>query len=491
VSRAAANPYAPADADAPPGSSPASALAVSDLNAAAKDLIEGAFPRLWVRGEVTGFTRHRNGHWYFSLRDAEAQLPCVVWKSVAQRLPATPDEGMQVVALGQMTVWKNRAKLQFSVTTLEADGEGLWRKALEETRRRLDADGLLDPARKRPLPRLPRTVAVITSPDGAALHDVVTVAHRRHPGVRLVVAGAQVQGEGAVPSLLAALERVVRWGGADVVIIGRGGGSREDLWAFNDEALARAIAACPVPVVSAVGHETDVSISDLVADLRAPTPSAAAEAVVPDRADLARQLEALSRRLVGASHRRQLRAASRFGDVRRRFVASGRHRQLRMAARLERVQARLLAQARERQLRAAARLGTVRARLAALAERTLAAEAHRLAAVGQRLAASSRRHVAGREATVRTLAGRLEALSPLAVLARGYAVARDDRGASLSRVEQFPPRTPLRPLGARRHRRGRRHRKPASPRPGPAGDRRPHRRARRRRRFARHRMSFA
>ncbi len=357
--------------DATPGASPDVPLAVHDLTSAAKDLIEGAFPPLWVRGEVSDFKAHRNGHWYFALRDAQAQVRCVVWSSQTRRFPAPPDDGMQVVAYGQMTVWPVRGDLQFSVRAMEADGEGLWRKALERTRQRLEADGLLDPARKRALPAAPRTVAVITSPDGAALHDIITVTRRRSPGVNLVVVPARVQGEGAPESLIAALDRVAAWRGCDVVIIGRGGGSREDLWAFNDERLARALAACPIPTISAVGHETDISICDLVADLRAATPSAAAEAAVPAVLDQRARLRALGRQLAATAQRRQHRIVVRLDTTRRRLVQAA-----------------------------------------------------------QRV--TERRH-----ARLSTVAARLDPLSPLATLARGYAVARTPAGATLSEVGAF------------------------------------------------------
>jgi len=367
---------APIDADffdETPGASPQSALAVHDLTSAAKDLVEGAFPPLWVRGEVSDFKAHRNGHWYFALRDAQAQVRCVVWSAQTRRLPAPPDDGMQVVALGQMTVWPVRGDLQFSVRALEADGEGLWRKALELTRQRLEADGLLDQARKRALPIAPRTVAVITSPDGAALHDIITVARRRSPGVNLVIVPAKVQGEGAPESLVAALERVSRWNGCDVLIIGRGGGSREDLWAFNDERVARALAACPMPTISAVGHETDISICDLVADLRAATPSAAAEAAVPSVSDQRSRLRSLGRQLAATAQRRQQRVTARVETTQRRLVTAA-----------QRVTER-------------------------------------------------------RQARLSTAAAQLEALSPLATLARGYAVARTPDGATLSEVGAFSP----------------------------------------------------
>jgi len=310
-----------------PGESPAAAVSIGALTRTVKDVLEGAFPPLWVRGEVSNFTQHRNGHWYFSLRDEEASVRCVVWSRDTRRIPAPPDEGMQVVALGQVTLYPARGDLQFSVKTMDAVGDGLWRKAFEQTRARLERDGLLDPARKRPLPFFPRRIAVITSADGAALHDIISVTQRRNRLVELVLIPAVVQGEAAPASLCAALDRLERWGGADVAIIGRGGGSREDLWCFNDEQLARRVAACPIPIISAVGHEVDVSICDLVADWRAPTPSAAAEHAVPVLADLQRSVAGLGRQLQdGATgllrdaQRRLTHAARQGGQGARRLV---------------------------------------------------------------------------------------------------------------------------------------------------------------------------
>ncbi|HET7458274.1 MAG TPA: exodeoxyribonuclease VII large subunit, partial [Gemmatimonadaceae bacterium] len=238
-----------------PGASPVSAVSVAALTRTAKDVLEGAFVPLWVRGEVSDFKAHRNGHWYFCLRDDSAQVKCVVWSRDRRNMPAPPDDGMQVVALGQLTVYSARGDLQFAVHSMEAQGDGLWRKALEITRATLLAEGLLEPERKRPIPRFPRRIAVVTSPDGAALHDIVSVVRRRHAAVEIVVVPSKVQGDGAPEELCAALDSVARWSDADVVILGRGGGAREDLWAFNDIRVARAISACPIPVISAVGHE--------------------------------------------------------------------------------------------------------------------------------------------------------------------------------------------------------------------------------------------
>jgi exodeoxyribonuclease VII large subunit len=354
-----------------PGASPASAIAVSTLTQTVKDVVEGAFIPLWVRGEVSDFKAHRNGHWYFCLRDLSSQLKCVVWSRDQRGIPAAPDDGMQVTALGQLGVYAARGEMQFTVKRMEAEGEGLWRKALEETRLRLERDGLLGLARKRQLPRLPRRVAVVTSASGAALRDIVAVMRRRAPGVELVVVHAAVQGDGAPLELCAALDRVARWGGADLVIIGRGGGSREDLWAFNDERVARAVAACPVPTISAVGHEVDVTLCDLVADLRAPTPSAAAEAAVASRLEMALELGAQRSRLLGAIE-----------------VCLHEPRQ---------------------------RAGTA----------------------GHSLTSAITAAVAARQGSCSALAGRLHALSPLATMERGYAVARGADGATLGSVGKF------------------------------------------------------
>ncbi|HVA56856.1 MAG TPA: exodeoxyribonuclease VII large subunit [Gemmatimonadaceae bacterium] len=365
-------------AAAGPGESADTAVAVTSLTQTAKAVIEGAFSPLWVRGEVSDFKAHRNGHWYFTLRDESAQIRCVVWSRDQRGIPASPDDGMQVSALGQLTVYAARGEMQFTIRRIEAVGDGLWRKAFEQTRARLESDGLLAPERKRPIPKYPRRIAVITSPTGAALHDITAVIRRRAPGVEVVVIPAAVQGEAAPRELVAALDRLARWHDADLLIIGRGGGAREDLWAFNDELVARALAACPIPTISAVGHEVDVTICDLVADLRAPTPSAAAEAAVRAVSELATEVRALGVRL-------------------RRAVAS-------------------------------------RVEVAGM----------RLHRAGRALAGLAQRGVERRRARLGALAGRLDALSPLATLERGYAVARDDEGHVLASVTQFTPDTAFR-----------------------------------------------
>jgi exodeoxyribonuclease VII large subunit len=354
-----------------PGASPRSAIAVSTLTQTVKDVVEGAFIPLWVRGEISDFKSHRNGHWYFALRDHSSQLRCVVWSRDQRGFPAAPDDGMQVTALGQLGVYASRGEMQFTVRRMEAEGDGLRRKALEATRARLEADGLLDPSRKRPLPRHPRHVAIVTSGSGAAVRDVIAVLRRRAPGVQLVVAHAAVQGESAPRELCAALARVARWGVADLVIIARGGGSREDLWAFNNERVARMLAASPVPTISAVGHEVDTSLCDLVADLRAPTPSAAAEAAAMSHSEI-------------------------------RLTVRNLHR--------------CLTQAMEDRLH----------------DRRVRAER-----ASRQLAAATHARIRVRSERLGALSGRLNALSPLATLERGFAVARDGSGRTLASVADF------------------------------------------------------
>jgi exodeoxyribonuclease VII large subunit len=273
---------------AAPGHSAETAIEVSTLTALIRDVLEGAFPPggLWIRGEIVGFKRYSKGNWYFTLRGDNAVIKCVMWAQDAQRMKAPPVDGLSVLALCFVRMYAKAGEVQITVKRVQPVGDGMWRLAFEQTRQRLDADGLFAPARKRPLPAFPRCIAIVTSQDGAALHDIVTVAHKRCPVVDLVLIPAIVQGDDAPKSLRRALTRLTKWRGADLVIIGRGGGAREDLWAFNDEQLARAVAACPVPTISAVGHQVDTTICDLVADHRAPTPSAAAEMAVPDLVEL-------------------------------------------------------------------------------------------------------------------------------------------------------------------------------------------------------------
>jgi exodeoxyribonuclease VII large subunit len=350
------------------------AWTVGQVTRRARDVIEAGLPPLWVRGEITGFKAYQSGHWYFTLRDAGAQLRCVMWGSENRRLPAPPDDGLQVFVFGRPTVWEERGELRLRVMELlSTEAGGLWQVAFEKAKAALAKDGLLDPTRKRALPSYPRRIAMITSLDGAALRDVMAVLARRWPAAELLVLPTKVQGENAAGEVRAALALLGRLAGVDVAIVGRGGGGKEDLWAFNDERLARAVAASPVPIISAVGHETDVTLCDLVADVRAATPSAAAEAATPDRLELLGHLDHLGNRLARG-------LAGRSDRARERLARSG--------------------------------------------DRITSALERRIERLGHRVA---------------ELAGRLDALSPLKVLERGYAVARDSSGAVLRRLEQFTP----------------------------------------------------
>ncbi|MEE9207756.1 MAG: exodeoxyribonuclease VII large subunit [Gemmatimonadota bacterium] len=372
---ASATASAPDPASAGPsfGASAEDAVSVTEVNRAVRQRLEGEFGSLWVKGEISNWRAHTNGHRYFTLRDDSAQLKCVMWRSDAEKLPAEPEEGMEVCARGQLTVYEARGSYQLVVRTMQAEGEGLWRLAFEKLRRRLQQEGLLDDARKTPLPRVPLKVGVVTSRAGAAVRDVVSVIQRRAPWTRILISDCRVQGPGSAAEIVLALDRLVREGSSDVIILTRGGGSIEDLWAFNEEIVARAIAECPVPTISAVGHEIDVTIADLVADCRAPTPSVAGEMVVEDSVVIKSGLQALAEGLVSG--------------LRRRTDAGGeRLRQAAMAAVLY-----------------------VRARVEKL---------------------TSQLALAG---------GRLEALSPLAILSRGYAVPLSTEGRVLRSSTDFEP----------------------------------------------------
>lgn len=374
------------------------AMTVRELTMYVKRLIEKdqRLAALWVSGEISNFKLHTSGHAYFTLKDETCQIRCVMFRSAAQRLRFRPDSGMQVLILGNVSVFDRDGVYQLYCEQMEPAGVGALHLQYEQLKQRLSAEGLFDAALKRPLPRLPRKVGLVTAPTGAAVRDMITVSRRRFPGVHLVLAPALVQGEEAPSSLIRALTLLARVPGIDVIIIGRGGGSLEDLWAFNSEELARAIRACPVPVVSAVGHETDFTIADFAADLRAPTPSAAAELAVPARTELLGQIDSLRVRLLTAA---------------RRLVERKRLRLRAMAERpvLRRPEGRLL---QDRQ------------RLDELVRRLGQAAGKRLERLRLRLGA---------------LAGRLDALSPLAVLSRGYAIARDEEGRVIKRAASAAP----------------------------------------------------
>lgn len=370
-------------------------LTIYELTESARQVLERAFPAVWVEGEVSNFVRQSSGHWYFTLKDKQAEVRCAMFRGDNRRLPAEPENGLKVFARGRLTVYGARGAMQFVVKDLVATTEGGFHAiALERARRALEKDGLLDPARKRPLPPFPRVIGMVTSPDGAAWRDVVAVIARRWPMVELVLVPARVQGDDAPRDLCRALALADRYARLDVLIVGRGGGSKEDLRAFDDEQVARAVAASRVPTISAVGHETDVTLTDLVADVRAATPSAAAEKAVPDRLELLRYLASLEAGLGTAAGRRLEAAGARLAHARSRMAG-------------------------------------------AVTSRVREAE-RRLGQAMLRMRAACESRAALRRADTERLAASLDALSPLKVLDRGYSVARDGAGRVLRRVADFP-----------------------------------------------------
>ena len=340
--------FAPADTSVPvpvrPLVAEPPARTVSDVVAGIRRRLadDPALADVWVRGEVSNFTAHQSGHWYFTLKDDGATLSGVMWRSANGRVKFRPEEGMEVLARGRVDVYPQRSNVQLVVEELRPVGAGELALRFEQLRRKLEADGLFAASRKRPLPRFPRVVGIVTSLHAAALRDMVRVATSRHPGVRLLVANARVQGEGAAEEVAAAIRRLNERRDVDLMIVGRGGGSIEDLWAFNEEAVVRAVAASRIPVVSAVGHESDFTLCDLAADVRAATPSNACEIAVPDAEALHQQLDDGEVRLVAAVERLvpELRqrvddAASRAADAMRRRLAKERELLGANAARLD------------------------------------------------------------------------------------------------------------------------------------------------------------
>ncbi len=295
---------------------------VSELTGEIKDLIEGNLPEVWVSGEVSSCLRANSGHIYFTLKDEGAQISAVVWRNTASRFRFDLHDGLQVVVNGSVEVYAPRGSYQVIVRQLIPQGVGALELAFRQMHAKLEAEGLFNPARKRPIPRFPKRIALVTSPTGAAVRDMIQVITRRWQATDIIIVPVKVQGDGAAEEIATALRNVHRLSDVDVVICGRGGGSLEDLWAFNEEVVARAIAACRLPVISAVGHEIDVTIADLVADVRALTPSEAGERVVPDHAEVTRALDNLRQRLVSGLQNRAAKARLQLdGLASRRVIA--------------------------------------------------------------------------------------------------------------------------------------------------------------------------
>ena len=402
-------------------------LSVSELNRAARRALEENFPLLWIAGEVSGFVRHGSGHCYFTLKDREAQVSCVMFRQRAALLGFLPRNGERVEVLAFVTLYEPRGQFQLNVETLRRGGLGALFEAFERLKAKLQGEGLFDAARKRPLPRFARAVGVVTSREGAALRDFLSTLARRMPGIAVRVYPTPVQGEGAATRIAVALRIAGERAECDVLVVCRGGGSIEDLWAFNDEAVARAIAASPIPVVSGVGHETDFTIADFVADVRAPTPTAAAELVSPSRAELAERLGEHGRRLARSVRRWLEQRMQQVDYLGRRLMSPAellRHRRshlAHLASRLRAAEAASRAASAHRVALAARRHAAVLPGVAGLAAR--------VDTLRHRLATSAHRGLERRGDGVGRLAAQLAHLNPAAVLARGYSITRREDGS--------------------------------------------------------------
>ena len=408
---------------------------VTELTTAIRVILESKYPEVWVEGEISNCRLWKTGHLYFTLKDGNTQIRAVMFRSALRYLRFKPEDGLHIVARGRVSVYEPKGEYQLVAEHLEPHGLGALQLEFDQVRRKLEQEGLFDAARKRPLPMLPRKIGVVTSLDGAALSDIIKVLRRRYPNAHVVISPTRVQGEGAALDIVRALDRLQRIPAVDVVIVGRGGGTIEDLWAFNDESLARVIGASPVPVICAVGHETDYTISDFVADVRAPTPSAAAEVVVTRKGEIADRIDRAVTRLRAAvrMHLERQRAIVHALEIRpglaawpARLALRGRHAAElahRLTHAIRRVGTRRERHAHGLQLRLEAldlrrQLGRIRTRLTAAREH-LARGMH-----------DARR---AHHTHLETLAGHLEALSPLAVLARGYALCWTGNHATVVR----------------------------------------------------------
>src|SRR5579863_1239277 len=406
---------------------------VRDLVAAVRTQLEREYGDVWVEGEISNFRAHDSGHLYFTLKDQNSQIRVVMFRSSARLLRFRPENGMQVVARGRVTVYEDRGELQLSAEYLEPKGAGALQIAFEQLKAKLEAEGLFDAARKKPLPSLPRSIGIVTSPQAAALRDILNILQRRHHGANVLIFPAQVQGEAAPLEVSAGVRYFNTARNVDVIIVARGGGSAEDLAAFNHEGLARSIASSAIPVISAVGHETDFTIVDFVADLRAPTPSAAAELVIRSQQDVEEQMEGLHRRLEKAIRYGLLMARQSLTEVAQhgafaRMMDLIHRRQQRLddtAHRLAQAQREILEKQRRRfeTLSAAVQHYDVRRMLAGM-RKDLAAGVTALASVVRNLLLECRVRLERMDTALR-------ALSPVAILERGYALVFDASGKLL------------------------------------------------------------
>lgn len=413
------------------------ALSVSELNHQARHLLESSFMQVWVEGELSSFSRPSSGHWYFSLKDQKCQIRCAMFRGANQRIRTLPKEGDQIRIRGKVTLYENRGDFQIIVEHLEPAGLGPLQQAFEALKMKLQAEGLFDPARKKPLPVTPRHIGVVTSPTGAAIHDILTVLARRCPAIPVTLYPTAVQGQAATADIVYAIDRAQRHGVADVLIIGRGGGSLEDLWCFNEEAVARAIAGCSIPTVSAVGHEVDVTIADFVADLRAPTPSAAAEKISPDQSQWLRRLAEQQLRLGQSARRLLLRLDQQLGHLAARLRDPRRELQDK-AQRMDELDMRLnkamnlkLQQQQLKTGHLAQRLGTQSP------AKTLQNAGEQVQRLNERLDKAIRQNLRQQQEKLQLNAQTLNVVSPLATLGRGYAIVRDDQNRIVRSADQL------------------------------------------------------
>ena len=411
------------------------ALTVSELTERIQGVLETEFLDVWVEGEVSNLKMAPSGHWYFSLKDAGAQIRAVVWRTDARLVRFKPRDGMKVLARGTLRVYPPRGEYQLSAQVLEPLGKGSLQQAFEDLKAKLEKEGLFEPARKRPLPMLPRRIGVVSSPTGAVIRDILRVLRSRYSNLEVLLYPARVQGEGASAEIEQGIRALNSIGGLDVILLARGGGSLEDLWAFNEEGVARAIAASRIPTISAVGHETDFTIADFVADFRAATPSAAAERVV-----LAK--EELQARVAGLERRRDASLRLRLEQVRARVRAATAHRvfaaeQGRLRVSAQRVDELVRAAGtalRRRAERCDHHVRRLHERLSAFRlDRQLAGRGETLARHEDRLLALVRAATERRRASLARCAASLDGLSPLAVLGRGYALVWDEEKGALLR----------------------------------------------------------
>jgi len=414
---------------------------VAELNARIRGLLGDEFDDIWVAGEISSTKMAASGHCYFTLKDQDAQLRCVCFRQSLRYLKFKPQDGMAVLARGHIDVYEARGEYQLLVEALEPQGHGALQFAFEQLKKKLAAEGLFDPARKRPIPRLPRRIGIVTSPTGAVIRDITQVLSRRFPGLHLRLYPALVQGEGSVDAVCRAIEYFSDSGWPDVVILARGGGSLEDLWTFNEEAVARAVAASNVPIISAIGHETDFTIADFVADLRAPTPSAAAELVIGTREQLLDQIGAWESKLQQSVRYRVAMAARRLHEQGVERASAVLHRNVgRLQQRVDEMEYRLRDHMHAAASARRKRFDQLATRLRGLDLRLrFAAVRRRLEAAQTAIARLVHLRVTRAHGRLDPLAAQLTQLSPLKILERGYAIVTNADGVIVKQPGDAPP----------------------------------------------------